>query len=330
MSDPHNMRAVLGSGSGQPRLLACTRSSLGVFAVLAALGLAWGDDSRAYSDPYYFDVAHISEEGGSGQRWFTGSPRDRFTCGVCHTAELEPSLDLGDEDDSGADDGTQDSEGRRHARSLLDDTGSEADEAESRTPIDLTIDGLTSDRDIAPDTRYEFEIEVSADVSASAFALEIVDSRGDAVGELSVLSKDAELPDDADPESFAPIVTSDSAGSRQIYVLGQPNAGRARFAWRSPETFDEAFWIFAQVVESDDSGDPSGDRIGALAMELKLANARPSKIATTVAESAGCSTSPTNLRGRAAFAPASWLRASMALFSRRAASPPVSEESKHD
>jgi hypothetical protein len=61
---------------------------LPVAVVLALLGLP--ARSSAFSDPSMF--ARSTLAAGGGERWFTGSPADGYSCDVCHEGGQEPRL----------------------------------------------------------------------------------------------------------------------------------------------------------------------------------------------------------------------------------------------
>jgi hypothetical protein len=61
-------------------------------AWLLALSSLWSLEARAYSDPSLFDTA--PELAGGGGRLFTGSPRDGYSCSVCHVGGAAPSVEL--------------------------------------------------------------------------------------------------------------------------------------------------------------------------------------------------------------------------------------------
>lgn len=72
---------------------------LGAFAVSFA-GLRWGEQrgaglagsARAFNNLSTFSAD--AQIGGGGSRFFTGSPRDGFTCGVCHQSERFFEIEL--------------------------------------------------------------------------------------------------------------------------------------------------------------------------------------------------------------------------------------------
>jgi hypothetical protein len=65
------------------------RSSLAVLLALAACILSSGS-ARAFQNPDNFTADPT--QGGGGGRFFTGSPRDAYTCEVCHHSESTPTV----------------------------------------------------------------------------------------------------------------------------------------------------------------------------------------------------------------------------------------------
>lgn len=60
-------------------------------AVLTMLALSvFASDARAFSDAKFFADAPL--EGGGDGRYFTGSPRDPFSCSVCHQGAAPPDI----------------------------------------------------------------------------------------------------------------------------------------------------------------------------------------------------------------------------------------------
>jgi hypothetical protein len=60
------------------------------FAIAAVAALCLPSQSRAFSDPSTFDQSAVAA--GGGERHFTGSPADGYSCQVCHDGGREPSL----------------------------------------------------------------------------------------------------------------------------------------------------------------------------------------------------------------------------------------------
>lgn len=73
--------------SREHRSQAVTRACL---ICALALGMVAPRVARAFSDPAAF--ADEPEKGGGGGRFFTGSPHDGYTCGVCHRGGNSPDL----------------------------------------------------------------------------------------------------------------------------------------------------------------------------------------------------------------------------------------------
>lgn len=71
------------SATPSPALKAA--AALAVCIMACSLGAR---EARAYSDPERF--ASAQDEGGGGGRYFTGSPRDGYNCGVCHEGGAVP------------------------------------------------------------------------------------------------------------------------------------------------------------------------------------------------------------------------------------------------
>lgn len=69
-------------------------------AVISFAGLRWGEEqgsglgAPAEAFSYVGGFATGAEMGGGGGRYFTGSPRDGFTCGVCHQSERFFDIEL--------------------------------------------------------------------------------------------------------------------------------------------------------------------------------------------------------------------------------------------
>lgn len=60
--------------------------------ISAALVLLWPSQLRAFSDPELF--AEAPQSGGGGGRQFTGSPRDGYSCAVCHRDGVVPEIEI--------------------------------------------------------------------------------------------------------------------------------------------------------------------------------------------------------------------------------------------
>ena len=68
---------------------AMTRGALTVVCMLLSPGIGVSS-ALAFSDPERFVTP--TEEGGGGERFFTGSPADGYTCVVCHRGGASPEV----------------------------------------------------------------------------------------------------------------------------------------------------------------------------------------------------------------------------------------------
>ena len=177
---------------------------LGAALVLFASPAAAFERAASFSNP----VIDPNEElnGGGDERWFTGSPLDGLTCGVCHQGDVE-------DPDTCRPDG--------------------------QAPIDtdqVELRGLPPGGWV-PGQAYELELELPEPASnVRSGAVEITDRNGAAVGTLSAgpelcPPRDMDMPDVRDPR----VEIIDVPGSRRQIAMGnQCDSERLTVTWTTP------------------------------------------------------------------------------------------------
>jgi hypothetical protein len=149
-----------------------------------------------------------------------------------------------------------------------------------------------------PGETYELSIALPSTARNVGAILEVADEEGRGVGTLAPVP-DADLePADA-CRTGEPAVVRVAAPGRQLARLEVCGARRARVRWTAPASPVASVRLFASLVVSDDSGDPSGDTTAHIAQPLRGLGGAELEGGRL---SASCAAAPTRAGGGAAAA----------------------------
>lgn len=130
-----------------------------------------------------------------------------------------------------------------------------------------TVRGVPADG-YRPGETYELVIELPSTARNAGAILEVADEEGRGVGTLSPVPV-AELEPADECRTGEPAIERVTLSGRQLARLEVCGARRARVRWTAPSSPVASVRLFASLVISNDSGDPSGDTTAHLVQPLR-------------------------------------------------------------
>jgi hypothetical protein len=143
------------------------------------------------------------------------------------------------------------------------------------TPPAVEITGIP-DEGWDPGRTYELVVAMPEGVRSAGAAIEIADQEGDAVGTLALVPVAEQQAADQcarDPLRGLAATAIVPVPDRLIARTTVCGAERARVRWTAPAEPVTGVRVFAAMVASDDSGDPSGDGASVTARPLRARGA---------------------------------------------------------
>lgn len=210
-------------------------------ATIVACGIAsFVTSAHAYSDPTTFSTGVA--EGGGGGRWFTGSPGDGYTCGVCHSGGVRTQLTI------------------------------------AGLPIDGYSPGASYEVIVDwPDAvlHVGMAAEVTDESGRSAGTIQLPEG-----GTLDDREK-CEPFGAGIPASFTNVLApTPTAPERTVVNVADCGARRMRFLWTAPTEPRGQLWLSGALVSADGSHDVHGDGVTDFARPITAHGGQP--IASTV------------------------------------------------
>ncbi len=199
--------------------------------------------AHAYSDPSGF-ASQPLDDGGGGGRWFTGSPADGYTCGVCHSGGVAPALTV---------------------RGL---------------PIDGYIPGASYEIVIDwPDAlaHLGISVEITDELGGGAGTISLPQAGAvDALEECASTFGTGIL-----ATSMNEVAPKDpTLAARRVMNVADCGARRLRFLWTAPPQATTQLWLSGAIVAADGMGDVHGDGVTDIARPITARGGEP--VASTV------------------------------------------------
>ena len=165
-------------------------------------------------------------------------------------------------------------------------------------PLEARVEGLPTDG-WEPGRTYLLAVPFPEGARNVGAVIEVANERGEGAGTLDALPV-AELTAADLCRGDAPAAHGVEVGGRTVARADVCGAQRLAVRWTAPATPVTSLRVFASVVAADDSGDPTGDSTGRIAVSLR-ARGEPELEGGRL--SAGCSaTDTTGIRSANAFA----------------------------